>query len=62
VAKEREQSLKLQVTLESQVDKLEARCRQLLEAMEAADGDGIRLSDLCGHTYSVTWCDSCRAR
>mmetsp|Transcript_36906 Transcript_36906/g.94273 ORF Transcript_36906/g.94273 Transcript_36906/m.94273 type:complete len:209 (-) Transcript_36906:16-642(-) len=61
VAKEREQSAKLQQTLESQVDKLESRCRQLLEAMEAADTAGVRLIP-CGHVFKVPWCAQCEIR
>mmetsp|Transcript_5300 Transcript_5300/g.13386 ORF Transcript_5300/g.13386 Transcript_5300/m.13386 type:complete len:214 (+) Transcript_5300:193-834(+) len=63
VAKEREQSAKLQATLESQVEKLESRCRQLLEAMEAADSTGgFKLLESCGHRFKVTWCDACQIR
>ena len=38
VAKEREQSAKLQATLEDQIEKLEGRCKQLLQALESVDG------------------------
>ena len=38
VAKEREQSAKLQAALEDQIEKLEGRCKQLLAALESVDG------------------------
>ena len=62
VAKEREQSSKLQVTLEDQVNKLEGRCKQLLQALESIDGGGVagRAFLPCGHRYEVAWCSVCQ--
>ena len=62
VAKEREQSAKLQATLEDQIDKLEGRCKQLLQALESVDGGGSagRAILPCGHRYEVEWCAVCQ--
>jgi hypothetical protein len=63
VAKEREQSAKLQATLEDQIEKLEGRCKQLLQALESVDGGGAagRAFLPCGHRYEVAWCAVCNA-
>lgn len=63
VAKEREQSAKLQATLEDQIEKLEGRCKQLLQALESVDGGGAagRAFLPCGHRYEVEWCAVCNA-
>lgn len=62
VAKEREQSSKLQATLEDQIEKLEGRCKQLLQALESVDGGGAagRAFLPCGHRYEVAWCSVCQ--
>eukprot|EP00802_Teleaulax_amphioxeia_P011958 Tamp_11996.p2 GENE.Tamp_11996~~Tamp_11996.p2 ORF type:complete len:227 (-),score=70.06 Tamp_11996:1176-1820(-) len=62
VAKEREQSAKLQATLEDQIEKLEGRCKQLLQALESVDGGGAagRAFLPCGHRYEVAWCAVCQ--
>jgi len=61
VAKEREQSAKLQATLEDQIDKLEGRCKHLLQALESVDGGGASGHAFlpCGHRYEVAWCSVC---
>ena len=63
VAKEREQSAKLQATLEDQIEKLECRCKQLLQALESVDGGGAagRAFLPCGHRYEVAWCSVCHS-
>lgn len=65
VAKEREQSAKLQATLEGQIEKLEGRCKQLLTALESVDGQqgggaGRGGGQTCGHKYPVSWCVLCQ--
>mmetsp|Transcript_31814 Transcript_31814/g.75604 ORF Transcript_31814/g.75604 Transcript_31814/m.75604 type:complete len:207 (-) Transcript_31814:265-885(-) len=60
VAKEREQSAKLQATLEEQIEKLEGRCKQLLEALDTIEAQGSSGHLPCGHKYEVAWCTFCR--
>ncbi|EKX48694.1 hypothetical protein GUITHDRAFT_136389 [Guillardia theta CCMP2712] len=60
VAKEREQSARMQATLEDQVEKLESRCKQLLQALEdLSEGKTTHID--CGHRYLVPWCSKCNA-
>eukprot|EP00960_Hanusia_phi_P065116 765995-Hanusia_phi.AAC.6 len=60
VAKEREQGARMQASLEEQVEKLESRCKQLLQALEdLSEGKGACID--CGHRYIVPWCSKCNS-